>query len=510
MHRNARLTAGRALVVFGLFLSLASVLASGARSTSALSVTATGGRVVAWGGNDEGQTAVPVGLGDVVAVDGGWGHTVALRSNGKVVTWGDDETGPVPPSLSGVVDVSAGCHYSLALRRDGRVVAWGNHGPVDSFPSTGVTGATAISAGCGHALAVRRNGTVLEWPASQVPAGLTNVVAVAGGYGHSLALRSDGTVVAWLWGDWGDYGEANVPAGLTDVVAIDAGWHRSIALRRDGTVVSWGCCGDTTPPAGLTGVVAVAAGGGYFALKADGTVVTWGASGSPDSVPPLRHVSAIGAGLQHVAAIVNDDLVLVTGNTGRMPAADRPLVERLTAAGWAVTAVDDDTLATTTSKNRLALADVVVVSSSVNVSLSTYGSVLKPLPVPLVLLEPFLAKPLGLAPGGSSGEIAGQKSTQIRSGHPLAGGLAIGTHRVTTSTTTFGWYRPVPSATIVATRPGTAQAEIFGIETGHALTSGIAPARRVGFFYTYATPPLANTTGWTLFNAAVDWAAGLS
>ncbi len=510
MRRNARLAAGRALVVFGMLASLVPVLVSTSWSASALSVTATGGRVVAWGNNGEGQTTVPVGLGDVVAVDGGWGHTVALRSTGKVVTWGDDQTGPVPPSLSGVVDVRAGCHYSLALKRDGRVVAWGNHAPVDLFPSTGVTGATAISAGCGHALAVRKDGTVLEWPTSQVPAGLTGAVAVAGGYGHSLALRSDGTVVAWLSGDWGDYGEANVPVGLTDVVAIDAGWRRSIALRRDGTVVSWGCCGDTTPPAGLTGVVAVAAGGGYFALKADGTVVTWGSSGLPDSVPPLRHVSAIGAGMGHVAAIVNDDLVLVTGNTGRMPAADRPLVERLTAAGWVVTAVDDDTLATTTSKNRLALADVVVVSSSVNVSLSTYGSVLKPLAVPLVLLEPFLAKPLGLAPGGSSGEIADQRSTHLRSGHPLAGGLATGTHRVTTSATTFGWYNPVPSATIVAWRPGTAQAEIFGIEKGDALTSGIAPARRVGFFYTYATPPLANTTGWTLFNAAIDWASGLN
>ncbi len=38
-----------------------------------------GGTVVAWGGNDEGRTAVPAGLSGVVAIAAGSDHTVALK-----------------------------------------------------------------------------------------------------------------------------------------------------------------------------------------------------------------------------------------------------------------------------------------------------------------------------------------------------------------------------------------------------------------------------------------------
>ena len=38
-----------------------------------------GGTVVAWGRNGDGQTTVPAGLSGVVAIAGGWLHTVALK-----------------------------------------------------------------------------------------------------------------------------------------------------------------------------------------------------------------------------------------------------------------------------------------------------------------------------------------------------------------------------------------------------------------------------------------------
>ena len=37
-----------------------------------------GGTVVAWGGTSDGQTRVPAGLSGVVAIAGGWGHTVEI------------------------------------------------------------------------------------------------------------------------------------------------------------------------------------------------------------------------------------------------------------------------------------------------------------------------------------------------------------------------------------------------------------------------------------------------
>jgi hypothetical protein len=241
-------------------------------------------------------------------------------------------------------------------------------------------------------------------------------------------------------------------------------------------------------------------------------------------------VSAATAGLSsgsHVATLVFDSnsgrqpsltvpvdlvvaqVVLVSGNAGAPPAPDRALVAHLEASRWPVTVVDDDRLTSVATRAALAAADVVVVSSSVNPGLAAFTTVVAPLATPVVLLEPFVAAPLGLAFSSQSGELTGQRQLRIWNGHPLAAGLEPGVYPVTTTATTFGWYRPVPSATVVATQPGTARAGIFGIETGRALVRGVAPERRVGFFFSYPTPSLASATGWQLFDAAVRWASGI-
>jgi len=80
------------------------------------------------GWNLWGQANVPAGLSNVVAVAaGGWGHSLALKSDGTVVAWGysgDGQTN-VPSGLSNVVAIAAGLNDSLALKSDGTVVGWG-------------------------------------------------------------------------------------------------------------------------------------------------------------------------------------------------------------------------------------------------------------------------------------------------------------------------------------------------------------------------------------------------
>ena len=44
--------------------------------------------VTAWGNNDCGQTNVPSGLSNVVAIAGGEYHSLALTAEGRVVGWG--------------------------------------------------------------------------------------------------------------------------------------------------------------------------------------------------------------------------------------------------------------------------------------------------------------------------------------------------------------------------------------------------------------------------------------
>ncbi len=210
-------------------------------------------------------------------------HSLALKRDGTVVGWGDNDNGKttIPARATNVVAIAAGSFHSLALRGDGTVVGWGDNSYGQTNIPARATNVVAIAAGGYHSLALKRDGTVIGWGANHsgqtnIPAGATNVVAIAAGYGHSLALKGDGTVVGW---GRNSEGQTNIPASATNVVAIAAGSSHSLALKGDGTIVGWGrnYDGQTNIPASATNVVAVAAGEYHsLALKADGTVVGWG------------------------------------------------------------------------------------------------------------------------------------------------------------------------------------------------------------------------------------------
>ncbi len=138
---------------------------------------------------------------------------VNVTAPGLVVAWGagktstgiDPEYGQsiVPASLSGVTAVAAGVHYTMALKSDGTVVAWGQNDFGQTNIPSGLSNVTAIAVSRGYfSLALKSDGTVVAWGRNEqgqlnVPVGLSGVTAIAGGYRHGLALKSDGTVVAW-------------------------------------------------------------------------------------------------------------------------------------------------------------------------------------------------------------------------------------------------------------------------------------------------------------------------
>ncbi len=326
---------------------------------------------------------VPVlNLLEVASVAGGTSHSLALRTDGTVWGWGSDcygelgdgvqepcppsnfETAPVSvPGLSGVIAIAASDH-SLALRNDGTVWAWGENqngqvgdgthndrfGPVQV---SGISGVVAISAGNFHSLALKGDGTVWVWgfnwaasppreELSPVPvSGLSGAIAVAAGAFHNLALRSDGT--AWAWGEngAGQLGDGTTqsrytPApvsDLTDVAAIAAStWQggHNLALKSDGTLWAWGFNGNgqigdgTTenrllpvPVSGLSEVIDIGANFQHSAaVQRDGTVWTWGRNTEdqlgdgteidrhvPTLVPSLAGVTSIEAGPFHTLAV---------------------------------------------------------------------------------------------------------------------------------------------------------------------------------------------------------------
>jgi hypothetical protein len=66
-----------------------------------------------------GQTELPQGLTNVITAAVGFSHSLALRSDGTVIAWGDnrDPASAVPAHLKNVVAIAAGFH-SLALIGD--------------------------------------------------------------------------------------------------------------------------------------------------------------------------------------------------------------------------------------------------------------------------------------------------------------------------------------------------------------------------------------------------------
>jgi len=119
------------------------------------------GVVYAWGDDDYGQATAPAltGVWEVVA---GIYHSLALKSDGTVEGWGAGAAGTptgtepnfgqaAPPDFSSAnpaVALAAGGYHSLALRADGTVVAWGNDDAGQTEVPAGLDRVVGIAAGC--------------------------------------------------------------------------------------------------------------------------------------------------------------------------------------------------------------------------------------------------------------------------------------------------------------------------------------------------------------------------
>lgn len=213
------------------------------------------GTVLAWGYNNAGQLGIggttnqvwpaPVaGLIDVVAIAAGGYHTLALTRDGRVWSWGannygqlgrasGDLTRPAPvPGLSGIVAIAAGHgegNFSMALRSDGTVLTWGentygqlgngvyggsylNPAPITRLDHGSVT---AIAAGDRHAMLIDVNGRVYSWGSNEfgqlgindyavgpsgtltpLYTGVSGALSIDAGARHSLVGRAGDVLVA--------------------------------------------------------------------------------------------------------------------------------------------------------------------------------------------------------------------------------------------------------------------------------------------------------------------------
>lgn len=239
--------------------------------------------------------AAVVGVTDVVEVAAGDLHSLGRTADGHVWVWGyntEGQLGNGPPnpasdhvntpqrltSIDHVSVVRAGGIHSIVLRDDGEVWTWG-HGALGAcgtnarrdvrvptpallaFPARAIAGGgqfsvvlatpapTSALTGLGAA------GAALELPkthpATRDLPSLTDVIQLASGFHHTLALDGEHRVLAWgdnTSGQLGDAGPGRDDPALVDLpldgaagfVGVAARANQSFALRSDGAVFAWG------------------------------------------------------------------------------------------------------------------------------------------------------------------------------------------------------------------------------------------------------------------------------
>lgn len=236
---------------------------------------------------------------DVASQD--W-HALALAGDGSVYAWGVAEhgklgVGPLPefdfkgrndsdamgylpypmriPDLSDVVAIDTGFEHSLALLKDGTVRAWGNnrYGQLGDGTTMdrdrpvvvqGIRNAIAIGTSAMASAAALADGTVVTWgtltryaqglPTERkalvpsVVAGVGGVRKIAGGLAFFMGLTDAGTVMTWGDNSYSEQGRgasgnakpAGVVTGLTGVQSIAARSARAVAVLASGQIMNWG------------------------------------------------------------------------------------------------------------------------------------------------------------------------------------------------------------------------------------------------------------------------------
>jgi alpha-tubulin suppressor-like RCC1 family protein len=228
-------------------------------------------------------------------VSSGFSHTAAIKTDGTLWTWGSGGNGrlgdatltnkltPVTTFAGGTnwKQVASGDLHTVAIKTDGTLWTWGrgstgqlgNNQAIDILtPVTTFAGGTdwkQVSSGTSHTAAIKTDGVDNELYVfglnenQQLGINYNNLIQfnvegnnwkqVSSGDIHTAAIKTDGTL--WTWGSGGsgrlgtnDMSNRFTPvttfSGGTNWKQVASGYRHTAAIKTDGTLWTWGFGGD--------------------------------------------------------------------------------------------------------------------------------------------------------------------------------------------------------------------------------------------------------------------------
>ena len=269
----------------------------------------TDGTLWIWGWNTEGELGVndispirptPVttfaGGNNWKSVAGGYAFTAAIKTDGTLWTWGRNAFGtlginnttnrstPVTTFAGGNnwKSVACGAFHTVAIKTDGSLWTWGNNG-------YGQLGANLGNVNIPTPITTFAGGNTWK--------------SVTCGKNHTAAIKTDGSLWTWGFGTSAQLGDNNIINRSTPVTtfaggnnwkSVGSGWTHTAAIKTDGSLWTWGVNSfgqlGTNDTANRTTPVTTFAGGNNWkqvaggngntaAIKTDGTLWTWGNGG---------------------------------------------------------------------------------------------------------------------------------------------------------------------------------------------------------------------------------------
>jgi alpha-tubulin suppressor-like RCC1 family protein len=174
-------------------------------------------------------------------VDCGGSHAAAIKTDGTLWTWGYNNNGqlgdnttvtrltPVTTFLGGTnwKQVSCGFDHTVAIKTDGTLWTWGNNNQGQLGNNTTINRTTPVT----------------------TFAGGTNWKQVASKASNTAAIKTDGTLWTWGGNTFGELGDNTTTnrstpvttfAGGTNWKQVDCAFYHIAAIKTNGTLWTWG------------------------------------------------------------------------------------------------------------------------------------------------------------------------------------------------------------------------------------------------------------------------------